>query len=76
MIAYLLLRSRIGLALTAIRDDEAAARSLGVDVLRTKVLVWIVAAFGCGVAGAVIYLNLHARASRIRGVRPSTGRRT
>jgi branched-chain amino acid transport system permease protein len=58
MIAYLLLRSRIGLALTAIRDDEAAARSLGVDVLRTKVLVWVIAAFGCGVAGAVIYLNL------------------
>ena len=44
--------------LTAIRDDEAAARSLGVDVLRTKVIVWIIAAFGCGVAGAVIYLNL------------------
>jgi branched-chain amino acid transport system permease protein len=58
VIAYLLLRSRIGLALTAIRDDEAAARSLGVDVLRTKVIVWIIAAFGCGVAGAVIYLNL------------------
>jgi branched-chain amino acid transport system permease protein len=58
VIAYLLLRSRIGLALTAIRDDETAARSLGVDVLRTKVLVWIVSAFGCGVAGAVIYLNL------------------
>lgn len=56
--AYLLLRSRVGLALTAIRDEETAARSLGIDVLRTKVLVWIVAAFGCGLAGAVIYLNL------------------
>jgi branched-chain amino acid transport system permease protein len=58
LLAYGILRSRIGLALTAIRDDEAAARSLGVNVLRTKVLVWIVAAFGCGLAGAVIYLNL------------------
>ncbi len=58
LLAYGLLRSRIGLALTAIRDDETAARSLGIDVLRTKVLVFVVAAFGCGLAGAVIYLNL------------------
>jgi branched-chain amino acid transport system permease protein len=58
LVAYALLRSRIGLALTAIRDDETAARSLGVNVLRTKVLVWIVAAFGCGVAGAVWFLSL------------------
>ena len=55
---YAILRSRIGLALTAIRDDEAAARSLGVNVLRTKVLVWAVAALGCGLVGAVIHLNL------------------
>jgi branched-chain amino acid transport system permease protein len=55
---YAILRSRIGLALTAIRDDETAARSLGVNVLRTKVLVWTVAALGCGLVGAVIHLNL------------------
>jgi branched-chain amino acid transport system permease protein len=58
LLVYAVLRSRIGLALTAIRDDETAARSLGVDVLRTKVLVWVVAAFGCGMVGAVIHLNL------------------
>ncbi len=58
LLTYAILRSRVGLALTAIRDDEMAARSLGVNVLRTKVLVWIVAAFGSGIAGAVIYLNL------------------
>jgi branched-chain amino acid transport system permease protein len=58
LLTYAVLRSRIGLALTAIRDDEAAARSLGVNVLRTKVLVWVIAAFGCGLTGAVIYLNL------------------
>jgi branched-chain amino acid transport system permease protein len=58
VVAYLLLRSRIGLALTAIRDDETAARSLGVNVLRAKVIVWVVAALGCGLAGAVTYLNL------------------
>jgi branched-chain amino acid transport system permease protein len=56
--SYLLLRSRVGLALTAIRDDETASGSLGVNVLRTKVIVYLVAAFGSGLAGAVIYLNL------------------
>lgn len=58
VVAYLLLRSRIGLALTAIRDDETAARSLGVNVLRAQLIVWVVAALGCGLAGAVTYLNL------------------
>jgi len=57
LLVYALLRSRVGLALTAIRDDEGAARSLGVNVLRMKILVWAVAAFGTGVAGAVISLN-------------------
>jgi branched-chain amino acid transport system permease protein len=57
LLVYALLRSRVGLALTAIRDEESAARSLGVDVLRMKMLVWVVAAFGTGIAGAVIGLN-------------------
>lgn len=56
--AYVLLRSRLGLALASVRDDETAARSLGVDVLRAKVVVWVLAAFGCGLAGAVFNLPL------------------
>jgi branched-chain amino acid transport system permease protein len=55
---YLLLRSRRGLALTAIRDSARASDSLGIDVFRSKLLVYLVAAFGCGVAGALLYLNL------------------
>jgi branched-chain amino acid transport system permease protein len=55
---YLLLRRRLGLALTAIRDGEQSAQSLGVPVFRTKFAVYLVAAFGCSLAGAVIYLNL------------------
>jgi branched-chain amino acid transport system permease protein len=50
---YLLLRTRLGLALTAIRDEETAARSVGVDVLRTRILVWVIAALGCGLVGAI-----------------------
>jgi branched-chain amino acid transport system permease protein len=57
LLVYLILRSRLGLALTAIRDNEAGAESLGVDVRRAKVIVYLVASLGCGLAGAVFYLN-------------------
>ena len=42
----------------AIRDDETGARGLGVNVFRSKLWVYIIAAFGTGMTGAVIYLNL------------------
>ena len=54
---YLLLRSRYGLALTAIRDSEEASRSLGVDNFRAKLLVYILAAFGTSAIGALIYIT-------------------
>jgi branched-chain amino acid transport system permease protein len=53
----LLLRSRYGLALKAIRDSELAARCSGVDVMRTKVLVYIVTACGTAMTGALIFLQ-------------------
>ena len=53
----LLLRSRYGLALKAIRDSELAATTNGIDVLRTKVLVYIVTACGTATVGALIFLQ-------------------
>lgn len=53
----LLLRSRYGLALKAIRDSELAAACNGIDVKRTKVLVYIVTAFGTAMIGALIFLQ-------------------
>ncbi len=53
----LLLRSRYGLALKAIRDSELAATCNGVDVRRTKVLVYIVTACGTAMIGALIFLQ-------------------
>jgi len=53
----LLLRSRYGLALTAIRDNELAARSSGVDVTRTKLVVYILTALGTAMIGALIFLQ-------------------
>jgi branched-chain amino acid transport system permease protein len=53
----LLLRSRYGLALTAIRDNELGARSNGVDVARIKYAVYVVTAFGTAIVGALIFLQ-------------------
>jgi len=54
---YFLLRSRVGLVLTAIRDDEQAARSSGARVGGARMLVFVVAAIGCGAAGGVLAIE-------------------
>jgi branched-chain amino acid transport system permease protein len=51
-----LLRSRHGLALTAIRDNEQAAQSNGVDVRRIKYIVYVLTAFGTAMIGGLIFL--------------------
>ncbi|HEY5208095.1 MAG TPA: branched-chain amino acid ABC transporter permease [Stellaceae bacterium] len=51
------LRSRQGLALTAIRDSETAAGSVGINNDRTKFAVYILAALATGMVGALIYLE-------------------
>jgi branched-chain amino acid transport system permease protein len=51
-----LLRSRHGLALTAIRDNEQAAQSNGIDVTRVKFIVYVLTAFGTAMVGALIFL--------------------
>jgi branched-chain amino acid transport system permease protein len=63
---YLLLRSRVGLVLTAIRDDERAARSSGARVDLARMLVFVVAAVGCAGAGGVLAIQQ-------LGVSPSAG---
>jgi branched-chain amino acid transport system permease protein len=54
---YLLLRGRLGLVLTAIRDDEVAARSSGARVGLARLLVFVVAGAGCGAAGALLAIS-------------------
>jgi len=56
-IVVFVLRSRTGLALRAVRDNEDGARGLGVNVTRTKLAIWVLAAFWTGCTGAVILLN-------------------
>jgi branched-chain amino acid transport system permease protein len=52
-----LLRSRHGLALTAIRDNEQAAQSNGIDVWRIKFIVYVLTAFATSMIGALIFLQ-------------------
>jgi len=54
---FLLLRSRLGLGLTAVRDSEPAAESVGISVPRLKFWVYTIAAVGFGLAGALIFLT-------------------
>jgi branched-chain amino acid transport system permease protein len=56
-IVYLLLRSRHGLALTAIRDSEPASASLGVNTFRTKFIIYVATAGCTGLIGALIFLQ-------------------
>ena len=50
---FVLLRSRVGAAIQAIRDNEEAAASVGVRVVGIKRTVFVLAAFGAGLAGAL-----------------------
>ncbi|WP_439140948.1 branched-chain amino acid ABC transporter permease [Planktotalea sp.] len=56
-VVYLMLRSRRGLALTAIRDNELAAGSLGIDIWRTKFVVYVAASGLTAMLGALIFLQ-------------------
>jgi len=54
---YVLLRGRYGLALTAVRDNQAAAQSLGICVRAVKTWVYVLAAAATGIVGALIFLT-------------------
>ena len=56
-VVYLFLRSRRGLALTAIRDNELAASSLGIDIWKTQFQVYVVTAGLTALTGGLIFLQ-------------------
>ena len=51
-------RSTSGLALRAVRDSEAASRTLGVSVVQVKVIVGALGAFVAGVGGAFLAMDV------------------
>lgn len=54
---YALMRSRLGLAMLTVRDNELAAASVGVDVWWVRFPALVVSGFGCGIAGAAYFMG-------------------
>ncbi|HXR56949.1 MAG TPA: branched-chain amino acid ABC transporter permease [Casimicrobiaceae bacterium] len=52
--ARALYRTRLGLAMNAIRDNEDKAEAMGLHTTRTKVFAWCVSAFFLGAAGGPV----------------------
>lgn len=53
VIAYLYAISRSGLALRATRDESVAASASGIDIVRERLIAFVVSAFIIGIAGAL-----------------------
>lgn len=62
VVSQRLLHSRLGRAWRAIGDDEVAAASSGIDVLRVRVLAFIIATCVAGMAGA-LYVGVFSHIS-------------
>jgi branched-chain amino acid transport system permease protein len=56
-VVHYVLKSKLGLGLKAIRDNENAASSLGVNIFRSKMYSLMIAGFVTGLASAVFYIN-------------------
>jgi branched-chain amino acid transport system permease protein len=56
-VIVILLRTRYGLALQAIRDNETAAKANGIDVNRARTVVFVVAAAATAMVGSMIFLQ-------------------
>lgn len=52
-----ILHSKMGLALMAIRDNTSAAEVRGIQIYRTKLIVFLISSFWVTMTGIVIYLN-------------------
>jgi branched-chain amino acid transport system ATP-binding protein len=57
-IVFVVLRTRLGLSLRAIRDDEDTAQEMGVSTFRTKLWVWVVSSFLIGMVGGLQAVRL------------------
>jgi branched-chain amino acid transport system permease protein len=57
VLIYFLLRSKLGLGLMAIRDEETASETLGVDIFRCKLTCFLISAGVTGAVSGVLYLH-------------------
>lgn len=52
-VCYLVVRSRLGFAAQTIRDNQNAAKSIGVNPAKYKTMIFLISAFLAGLAGGV-----------------------
>jgi branched-chain amino acid transport system permease protein len=57
-VTYFLMRSRTGLALEAMRDNDLAAESSGVNLWRSKLYTYMIAGAGSALVGAIVAIHL------------------
>jgi len=57
-LVYIIMRTKLGLALMSIRDNESAAEVMGVDIYKTKLKTFLISAVVTGMCGAVMYINV------------------
>ena len=55
-LVYGILRSKLGLGLMAMRDDEAVSETMGVEVFRSKLYCFLIAAFVTGITAGILYI--------------------
>lgn len=56
-VVYFILNSKVGLGLTAMRDDSGAAAGVGVNLFNTKLFCFMISAAFTGLVGGLYYLN-------------------
>ena len=57
VVVILLLRSKLGLGLFAVRDNDVAASTAGVPLFRTKLMCMMISAFVTGICGGIYYMS-------------------
>jgi branched-chain amino acid transport system permease protein len=55
-LVYGILKSKLGLGLMAMRDDEAVSETMGVEVFRSKLYCFLIGAFVTGSTAGILYI--------------------
>jgi branched-chain amino acid transport system permease protein len=56
-VVFLMLRSRLGLSLMAMRDDEGASEGVGINRYGSKLICFLVASFMTGITAGILFLD-------------------
>ena len=71
VVIWYIMKSRIGLAFLAIRENELEARAAGIDPVRFRLLAFALSAYLAGVAGALMIHHIGYLTPEIYGVENS-----